>query len=253
MKTLIKGIGVLVSGVVLVAYQNCSRSQAFTELPDTEMSSSVVSPCAENEVKSGGVCIPYECKSFVEITSFPTHVPQRTSEGICYYAKIFDQVASGPSSGAQMSNVLSRIHGSGVIEDALSLRNVAAPYILGTFTNLFTLDGERTVKLSGSGSALSSLRVDNYVLAGSRLAASSREISNYRAWGTADSAIGTTGNIKVNDKDVPLASFGAGGTATIGTLTLTNGFLVGEQYEININALDCGGSKALSDVYLVFQ
>lgn len=253
MSSFSKGFGILFSGVVLIGYQNCSRNQSFVEIPETEMSSSATSACKEDEVQSGGACVPYECKSFVEIKSFPAIVPQRTSEGVCYFAKIFDKVASGPSSGAQMSNVLSRIHGAGASSDPLSPSNVAPPFILGTFTNVFTLDGERTVKLSGSGSALSPILVDNYVLAGSRLASSSREISNYRAWGTADAAIGTTGNIKVNGKDVSLAAFGPAGTATIGTLTLTSGFLVGEQYEININALDCGGAKALSDVYLVFQ
>ena len=210
--------------------------------------------CGSNEVKSGGKCISYSCKSFVEIKSFPVVIPERTAEGVCYYAKLFDKIATGPSSGSRLSNVVARDHSTtngGPSNTAVT--NVAAPYVLGTFTNKVTLNGERSVKLSGSSQALTSILVDNFVLMGSRLASSTAAISNYRAFGSGDSAIGTTGKIKVNNADVALQAFESGGTATIGTLLLTSDFSVGKQYELNVNALDCGGSKAMSEIYLVFQ
>jgi hypothetical protein len=206
--------------------------------------------CGSNEVKSGGKCIVYSCKSFVEIKTFPVVIPERTADGVCYYAKLFDKIATGPSSGSRMTNVSARDHASGL---GAAPTNVAAPYVLGTFTNKVTLNGERSVKLSGSAQALTSILVDNFVLMGSRLASSTAAISNYRAFGSGDSAIGTTGKIKVNNADVALQAFESGGTATIGTLLLTSDFSVGKQYELNVNALDCGGSKAMSEIYLVFQ
>ncbi|WP_413558795.1 hypothetical protein [Bdellovibrio sp. HCB209] len=206
--------------------------------------------CGSNEVKSGGKCIVYACKSFVEITSFPVVIPERTDAGVCYYAKLFNKIATGPSSGSRLDFVSARNHASSLGADP---KNVAAPYVMGAFTNKVTLQGERSVKLSGSSNALTSILVDNFVLMGSRLASSTAAISNYRAFGSADAAIGTTGKIKVNNADVALQAFESGGTATIGTLLLTSDFSVGKQYELNVNALDCGGSKALSDIYLVFQ
>ncbi|QDK46879.1 hypothetical protein DOM22_17815 [Bdellovibrio sp. ZAP7] len=210
--------------------------------------------CGSNEVKSGGKCIVYACKSFVEIKSFPVVIPERTVDGVCYYAKLFDKIATGPSSGSRLSNVVARDHSSANGGPSnLAVTNVAAPYVLGAFTNKVTLNGERSVKLSGSSQALTSILVDNFVLMGSRLASSTAPISNYRAFGSGDSAIGTTGKIKVNNADVSLQAFESGGTATIGTLLLTSDFSVGKQYELNVNALDCGGSKAMSEIYLVFQ
>ncbi|WP_413585431.1 hypothetical protein [Bdellovibrio sp. HCB274] len=209
--------------------------------------------CGSNEVKSGGKCIVYACKSFVEITSFPVVIPERTEAGVCYYAKLFNKIAASPSSGDRLSFVSARNHSGSPGAGGTAVTNVAAPYVMGAFTNKVTLQGERSVKLSGSSNALTSILVDNFVLMGSRLASSTAAISNYRAFGSADAAIGTTGKIKVNNSDVALQAFESGGTATIGTLLLTNDFSVGKQYELNVNALDCGGSKALSDIYLVFQ
>ncbi|WP_413575996.1 hypothetical protein ACLVWU_16550 [Bdellovibrio sp. HCB290] len=209
--------------------------------------------CGSNEVKSGGKCIVYACKSFVEITSFPVVIPERTEAGVCYYAKLFNKIAASASSGDRLSFVSARNHSGSPGASGTAVTNVAAPYVMGAFTNKVTLQGERSVKLSGSSNALTSILVDNFVLMGSRLASSTAAISNYRAFGSADAAIGTTGKIKVNGNDVALQAFESGGTATIGTLLLTNDFSVGKQYELNVNALDCGGSKALSDIYLVFQ
>ncbi|MBO9665282.1 MAG: hypothetical protein J7501_00520 [Bdellovibrio sp.] len=228
----------------------CTVVGKNSESKQVSKSVSLSVTCGENEVKSGGKCVAYSCKSFVEIKSFPVTIPARTVEGVCYYAKLFSKIAVAPSSGSQLANVIARDHKKA---SDTSLTNVANPYVMGAFTNKVTLAGERTVKLSGSGSSLSSILVDNFVLVGSRLSSSSAAISNYRAWGSADTAIGTTGKIKVNNADVALTAFESGGTATIGTLVLTSDFAVGKEYELNINALDCGGSKALSDVYLIFQ
>lgn len=196
---------------------------------------------------------PFACRVFREVPGFPFSVPARTQEGICYYKKLFDAIAfSNSGSGFQgldvrprLDNVLSRGHGGDNSPYPIH------PYILGRAVFDFKMLGAREVKLSGRPDQLVTIRVDNFVLVGSRKVSESRFA--YSAYGTADSAIYYTDHIMADDQPVYLNPFGAWGTATIGALPLTERFSVNEDYTLNINALDCGGMQELSEIYVVFQ
>ena len=196
---------------------------------------------------------PFACRVFQEVPSFPFSVPARTQEGICYYKKLFEAIAfSNSGSGFQglevrprLDNVLSRGHGGDNSPYPIH------PYILGRAVFDFKMLGAREVKLSGRPDQLGTIRVDNFVLVGSRKLSENRFA--YSAYGTADSAIYYTDHIIADDQPVYLNPFGAWGTATIGALPLTERFSVNEDYTLNINALDCGGMQELSEIYVVFQ
>ena len=196
---------------------------------------------------------PFACRVFREVPGFPFSVPARTQEGICYYKKLFEAIPfSNSGSGFQglgvrprLDNVLSRGHGGDNSPYPIH------PYILGRVVFDFKMLGAREVKLSGRPDQLVTIRVDNFVLVGSRKLSENQFA--YSAYGTADSAIYYTDHIVADDQPVYLNPFGAWGTATIGALPLTERFSVNEDYTLNINALDCGGMQELSEIYVVFQ
>lgn len=196
---------------------------------------------------------PFACRVFREVPGFPFSVPARTQEGICYYKKLFEAIPfSNSGSGFQglgvrprLDNVLSRGHGGDNSPYPIH------PYILGRAVFDFKMLGAREVKLSGRPDQLVTIRVDNFVLVGSRKLSENQFA--YSAYGTADSAIYYTDHIVADDQPVYLNPFGAWGTATIGALPLTERFSVNEDYTLNINALDCGGMQELSEIYVVFQ
>lgn len=192
--------------------------------------------------------LPFACLFFQEIKDFPFEIPARNKNGVCYYKKLFDLIAFNNSGGAhslRLDSVWSRGHG------ADAGHGMIHPYILGRAVFDFKLLGYRDVKLSGKPNELASIRVDNFVLVGSRK--HQDEKYSYSAYGTDDAKITYTNYVLADDQQVILKPFAAWGTATISALELTERFSVNEAYELSVNALDCGGMKELSDIYIVFQ
>lgn len=201
--------------------------------------------CNADQVKENGECKEFACKQFVEIASFPFMVPARDINGICYYSKLFNAIANGPSTGNKEASVIARNHGSGP--------NPTNPFILDKSSREFKLLGERAIKLSGQFNQLAAIKVDNFLAVGKRLKTENEAMTSWKSYGTQDSTIVGTNYIKINDVDNVLTPFGAAGTATVNALLLTQDFDVMKNYVLDVNALDCGGSRELSNVYLVFQ
>lgn len=205
--------------------------------------------CSADSVKlADGTCEQFKCKQFIEIAqnSASFSVPERTVEGLCFYKKILNKVAGGPSSGEKEISVLSRNHDStGPGNDH--------PYIMGKSSQQFKLLGSRGVKLSGSSQSLAPILVDNFILVGNRPIEAPVQGTQFSAYGTRDASLVGLSNIQVNNQDVSLTPFASGGTATVNALLLTEQFTVNKSYTFSVDALDCGGAKNLSDVYLIFQ
>lgn len=188
---------------------------------------------------------PFSCRQY-QAVSFPATIPARDSvTGICYYQKILSAVPAGMSGGTKLTSIFARSH------DPVTYGQTLSPYILGQATPKFTLMGARNLKLSGAVQQLTSIQVDNFLVVG--ITNESRNQTTVQAYGTEDSAIIGTNGVKVNNQMIALTPFQSGGTATIDALLINKTFNPNENYLIDIKALDCGGSKELSDVYLVFE
>lgn len=208
--------------------------------------------CKSDEVfdAATNTCKPFQCLQFTELTSFPVTIPARTADGICYYSKLFNAIPNGGSSGVKNANVLARIH-----EGPNAMKANANPYILGPgpASRAFNLQGPRAVKLSGSYRTLASIKVDNFFLIGQRLASESAAANSWGAYGTSDATVYGQNYVLAYNSPVRLQAFANGGTATVNALLLTEYFQAGLNYVLDVNALDCGGSKELSEIYLVWQ
>ncbi len=212
------------------------------------VSTSVV--CSADSIKdANGVCQQFKCKTFLAIDRFPFDVPGRDSSGTCYYTKIFSAITNSASRGSRDYTVLSRDH------DNPSSANAIAPYVLGQSSTQFRLLAARGVKLSGSSEALAPILVDNYILVGQQVASSGGAAAaiSYKSYGTSDATIKNTNYVLKNNVQIPLTPFASAGTATVAALLMTQDFAVNQSYVLSVDALDCGGSRELSDVYLVFQ
>ncbi len=205
--------------------------------------------CLTDVSLTGGVCPIYDCERFVELSGTNFQIPPRSPQGICYYTKLFDAQPNAPSFGPKLSTVLSRNHDINSPEQGTA--PPASPYIMGQKAFQIRIDGPRAVKLSGSRSRLAPILVDNYFLVGSREVG--QPASGYLAYGTDDAAVIGTHNILVNNVPVPLIGFGPLGTATVNALLLNERFTPGKNYLFSVDALDCGGIRELSEVYLIFQ
>lgn len=204
---------------MLTIYSNCSQVK-FDE-------------SSSNNV-TGGETFP--CKSFVQINE-PFVVPAQTSAGVCYYSLLFPAQAQIPSGGSTLASVRSK--------DILT-QAPAAPYIVRSKSFSVTLQGPRTVKLSGTVSPMGPVKVDNYFLINMPSAT--------KAYGTADCALLGTDVITFNGNPIQLNSFGfSAGLATIEPLDVTQGFPLNQNTAVNVWALDCGSFMEVSDVYIVFQ
>lgn len=195
-------------------------------------------------------CVVFACNTFVEITSFPAVIPERTTAGVCYYAKLFDAIPSSNSQGAKNMNVLARTH-----EGANNQKANANPYILGPGpqSRQFNLAGPRAVKLSGDARSLAPIKIDNFFLIGQRLANEAVTTNGWNAYGSGDSTLYQKDYVLAYDTQVPLQAFGGGGTVSVNALLLTQYFQPKLDYVLDLHALDCGGQRALSEIYLMWQ
>jgi hypothetical protein len=190
----------------------------------------------------------FQCKSFVTLAlGNSMQIPARDGSGTCYAVKLLNAIANSASSLTAVtdSEVVSRNHDTGA-----ATRN---PYVLGSDTLEMTLADRRFVKLSGSASQLAPIKVDNFILSGIYPSSGPNSTNFYRAYGTADSTIPGTKVITLRGDNISLQPFGPAGTSTVNALDITSDIIPGSPYTLDLRALDCGGSRELSDVYLLFQ
>lgn len=202
-----------------------------------------------NKIKEGGKCVDFKCLSITTLTYRKNlSIPARTADGVCYAMKIFDPVENGRSSLTTVfdDDVVSRNHESG--------GGTRHPYSLGKDLLNFVLAGPRVVKLAGGLDANSSILIDNFVLVGLYPKAISPIPAHYSAQGTADSVTDSTNmTLLFKNSPVPLKPFASGGTATVGAFDIVRMADPNLNYMLDIRALDCGGSRELSTVYVLFQ
>lgn len=220
-------------------------------------SKDLVLDCA-NRIKNTAQnkCQDFSCQKVIQLTSMNDlmKIPARDSNGLCYSIKLLDHIAFSSSSltTATDSDVISANHDGGPIHH---------PYSMGSVKTEFRLDGPRVVKLSGGNSATNPILVDNFVLMG--VYPSSKDISQslasvYHVMGTSDSSIPGADGSNSNSVDfkgtlLPIASFGSSGTSSVAAIDITTSAEPQVNQTLDLRALDCGGSRELSDVYLVFQ
>lgn len=209
-----------------------------------------------NKIKNeSGRCEDFKCLKVTELTMNELrNVPARTSEGVCYAVKLMSGIANSDSnlSANTDSEVVSRDHDSG----NGSTRN---PYILGAFTSEINLAGERVVKLSGGLDATKKILVDNFILTGvypvSTNDSANDRTKYYKVRGTSDSTILSNSQYGVMFRTtlLPVIPFGTSGTSSLAPIDISAEITPNLPYMLDIRALDCGGSRELSDIYLLFQ
>lgn len=204
-------------------------------------------------------CEDFQCKSVVALAPRADgnyDVPARTIDGNCYSAKLMSLIPNGPSSLSTSTDadIISRDHTLGSNDYTLQHH----PYIMNKAKVSFIFrqgGGARSVKLSGTSNATGSILVDNFVLTG--LAKSSVGLgdnASYRSYGSSDSTTDMNDSvIQFRNQPLALQSFGPGGTTSIGALDITTRVSTETMYDLDVRALDCGGARQMSDVYLVFQ
>ena len=205
-----------------------------------------------NKQKSNGQCVDFKCTSVVNLPPYSNsntvNVPARTGDGICYAMKIFDAIARSDS-GVTLNkdlDIVSRWHGG-----AAPTFN---PYQMNKALVNFKLLGPRVVKLTGGLNATSPILADNFLVVGLYpQVVSTPVISQYTSYGSADSTVPGTNYVLFKNQQLPLTPFASGGTATITPLEIVREADTDLNYNLDVRALDCGGIRELSDMYLLFQ
>lgn len=223
-----------------------------------------------SETKS---CEDFKCKTVINLTDAfmnqdDTYViPERSSEGLCYSLKLMDAISYSDSSlnSEKDMQVTSRRHGTRSSNDSPNWN----PYVLGKSQLLVQLANKRTASLVGGfNSELKSflpIKVDNFSLfavvpymAGLNLnpVENPELVPFYSAQGTTDSSVSTSSNnlhVLLGSNAVPLTGNASGGTESIEPIEVSKSMKPDQTYFLDIRALDCGGKRELSDVYLVFR
>lgn len=193
---------------------------------------------------------PATCSSLVAITSFPFNIPVRTgSITPCYYTKLFNALGPTGSGGTRASHILARDH------EIATYGGSIHPFVLGTTSREFKLLGPRNLVLSGNALwlSLAAISMDNFLLIGQRPANSNFSTNQYSAFGTSDSPLIGADYVTVFGNPVPVQTSSFSGTSTLNALTLTSQYPVNQSQILDFEALDCGSSAWLSDIYLIFQ
>ena len=255
--------------LVLGAYQNCGKTNFNSSSSDGSNSTSGTGdgsgtgnggatapqdPDCGNKIKDGNTCREFACTSTVELTATQlSSVPARSANGICYTYKLMNAIAVGPSSatGVKDSSILARSHD-------VAMTN-AAPWMMGSVQGKFKLLGPRVVKLAGSGSDPKvPISVDNFIITGVFPTGTTPTIaSQYQARGSADATAlnngADSGRVLLNSTPLKFTPFGGSGSASVAPVDLTAEAIPGISQNFDVRALDCGGSRQLSDIYLLFQ
>ena len=220
---------------------------------------SIAVDCGSQVKNSSGKCEDFACQSVVAITSDQlTQVPARTSDGICYSYKLMSAIANSSSNLTTVfdNDIMAKNHGR---TNDTSLND--HPFSMGQFKGNFKLLGARAVKLAGGANATAPILVDNFVMTGVYPAATQAPVDvrkYYRVTGTSDAAIvdtkgNSTGSIQFDSEQLPVVSYASGGTSSIAPIDITTSATPNVLQTLDVRALDCGGSRELSDVYLLFQ
>ena len=204
-------------------------------------------------------CVEFACKTYVALAAGANGsytVPARTTDGICYSVQLMSAIPNGASSLTTTidNQVISRNHD---IANNTYL-DTHHPYSMARALTQFTMiagGGAREVKLAGSSSTAAPITVDNFVLVGlATKAATLNNVADYRAYGSQDSTVNQAQtDILMKNKEVPFTSFGTGGITTVSALDITTQVSTGVPFLLDVRALDCGGSRELSDIFLIFQ
>lgn len=213
-----------------------------------------------NKIKNdNGRCEDFKCQQ-VEVLGLQdlSNIPARTSAGICYAVKLMSGISNSSSSLNKELDmeVVSRNHDNGYSNPS----NTRNPYILNTFKGEVKILGERVIKLAGGADSNKNILVDNFILTGvypvSNNESASQLVSHYKIRGTSDSTIkDAAGNLGVAFRNnlLPVIPFGNAGTSSVAPIDISAEIIPNIQHVIDIRALDCGGSRELSDIYLLFQ
>jgi len=203
-------------------------------------------------------CQDFSCTKVTELTSVNDlmNIPARDSNGVCYAYKLLSKIANSSSSLTKDidAEVLSRNH------DSTGPR-IHNPYNMGSVKAEFQLLGPRVVKVAGGLSPSAPILVDNFILMG--VYPSSQDVSAtlasvYKVLGTSDSSIvdsagQDTHSIKFIDTLLPVQAYASAGTSSVTAVDITRLAEPRVPQTLDVRALDCGGSRELSDVYLLFQ
>lgn len=213
-----------------------------------------------NKIKNDfGRCEDFKCQK-VEVLGLQdlSNIPARTSAGVCYAVKLMSGIANSASSLNKELDmeVVSRNHDNGYSNPS----NTRNPYILNTFSGEVKILGERVIKLAGGADANKNILVDNFILTGvypvSNNESAAQLVSHYKVRGTSDSTIkDAAGNLGVAFRNIllPVIPFGNAGTSSVAPIDISTEIIPNVTHAIDIRALDCGGSRELSDIYLLFQ
>lgn len=213
-----------------------------------------------NKIKNDfGRCEDFKCQK-VEVLGLQdlSNIPARTSAGVCYAVKLMSGIANSASSLNKELDmeVVSRNHDNGYSNPS----NTRNPYILNTFRGEVKILGERVIKLAGGADANKNILVDNFILTGvypvSNNESAAQLVSHYKVRGTSDSTIkDAAGNLGVAFRNIllPVIPFGNAGTSSVAPIDISTEIIPNVTHAIDIRALDCGGSRELSDIYLLFQ
>lgn len=214
----------------------------------------------QNRVKnqSTGSCEDFKClKTQALSLNDLIRIPARTSEGICYTVKLMSKISNSSSTlnSTRDTEVQSRNHDQ-EFNDPTDIQN---PYIMDKFKAEINILGERVVKLTGADSSSANILVDNFILTGIYPVSTNESLSdlakNYKVRGTTDSSLIMNGQYGVLFREtlLPVISFGPLGTSSVAPIDISTEITPNVPHNIDIRALDCGGSRELSDIYLLFQ
>jgi hypothetical protein len=236
-------IGLLLSCLAL--WTNCSQVNFGADsASELDMNSALQGQVAPQDIPE------FKCSSITVVTigggggSDILDIPARSADGACFAFKLMDAIASSSSGNTTVSDneVISRNHEAGSSE--------RHPYLMGRTTLKVNLRGVRKLRLSGAADDATPILVDNFVLVGFGPVGGNL---NYKAYGPSDSAVAATNSVRLNGEDLAVEAFASGGVATIGLLDVTQPMQKDVTYKIDVRAEDCGGTRNLSDIYLVFQ
>lgn len=208
-----------------------------------------------HKVKAQGQCQEFACLQVRTLGwngQGTLEIPARTSEGICYAVQLLNPIANSKSNLTPEKDldVYSRNHDNGTSQNK---NDVVHPYSLGQKKLDFKLLGARTVNLAGGANATQPILVDNYILSAIYLKDAVVDDSIFKAYGTSDATIYETGAVKLRNTLIPLTPFRSSGTSEIAPLNLTSYVEINKTHTFELKALDCGGARELSAVYLLFR
>jgi hypothetical protein len=246
--------------LVLGLYQNCTQPVASTGSSDSSSSSLAaqaaalltqgVDPVCGNRVNNNGQCSDFNCRTVVELTEAQlAAIPARDGQGICYAYKVMSPLngASNQTDGFDIET-LARFFDD---QDETGEN----PYQMGLFQAEVLLRGPRVIKAVGGLNANAGVVVDDFFLSG--VFPSSMDYADesvpglYKAGGIEavnllDAAGNSTGNIMFRGYPIPVRQFS-------GPYLITDRVASNLKVLVDLRALDSGGQRGLSDVYLFFQ